>query len=60
MINTSTGQAYERLRNMVQDAINALKATTGPRYKSPKAALKTKEIMIVRTGTFSRGSIWAK
>lgn len=55
-----TGMAYDTLRNMVQLAAYALKATVGPRYKRPNRTLKTNVKTIVRTGTLRLGDMCEK
>jgi hypothetical protein len=51
------GIAYDMLRRIVQEEMKALKATVGPRYRSPNMALKTQVRTIVRIGTSHLGWI---
>lgn len=58
--STTTGITYDTFRKMVQLAAYALKATEGPRYRSPNSTLKIKVKIMVRTGTSRPGSMCAK
>jgi hypothetical protein len=54
-MSVNTGIAYDMLRRIVHEEINALNATVGPRYNSPKIALNTHVRTIVRIGTSHLG-----